>query len=148
MANLRDIFRGRELFFIAPTQSVAEAARYMTERNVGAVCVLEEDRLVGVLSERDMMKRVIAPNRDPQATKVSEVMTPNPVVVEAGETFEKCLKVMKQAGVRHLPVVEGDKLLGLLSLRDLLQVDRDEKVEELKLMHDYIHYVPPSKPTL
>ena len=147
MANLRDIFRGRELFFIAPAQSVAEAARYMTERNVGAVCVLEQDRLVGVLSERDMMKRVIAPNRDPQSTKISEVMTPNPVVVEVGETFEKCLKVMKQAGVRHLPVVDGNKLLGLLSLRDLLQVDLDEKVEELKLMQDYIHYVPPSKPS-
>jgi len=146
VANLRDIFRDREFFFVAPAQSVAEAARYMTERNVGAVCVLEEDRLVGVFSERDMMKRVIAPNRDPQATKVGEVMTPNPVVVKAGETFEKCLKVMKQAGVRHLPVVEGDKLLGLLSLRDLLQVDRDEKVEEIKLMQDYIHYVPPSKP--
>ena len=95
-----------------------------------------------------MMKRVIAPNRDPQTTKVSEVITPKPLVVEVGETFEKCLKIMTQASVRHLPVVEGDHLLGLLSLRDLLQVDRDEKVEEIKLMQDYIHYVPPSKPSL
>ncbi|MFQ5663442.1 MAG: CBS domain-containing protein [Terriglobia bacterium] len=145
---MRDILKARELYFIRPDRSVADAARYMTERNVGAVCVLDKDRLVGVLSERDMMKRVIAPNRDAQTTRVAEVMTAKPVVVEAQETCEKCLKVMKRAGIRHLPVVEGDRLLGLLSLRDLLQVDLSEKVDQLKLMEDYIHYVPPSKPQL
>lgn len=148
MPCMRDILKARELYFIRPDHSVADAARYMTERNVGAVCVLDKDRLVGVLSERDMMKRVIAPNRDAQTTRVAEVMTAKPVVVEAQETCEKCLKVMKRAGIRHLPVVEGDRLLGLLSLRDLLQVDLSEKVDQLKLMEDYIHYVPPSKPQL
>lgn len=146
MIHLRDIFRDRELYYIAPDQTVAEAARYMTERNVGAVCVLEGDRLAGVLSERDLMKRVIAPNRDPASTKVSSVMTPNPVVIEATESCEKCVKVMKQAGIRHLPVVDGDKLVGLLSLRDLLQVDLSEKEADLRLMQEYIHYVPPAKP--
>jgi CBS domain-containing protein len=146
--NLGEVFKGRELYSLAPEQSVAEAARYMTELNVGAVCVLDQGRLAGILSERDMMKRVIATNRDPSTTRVAEVMTPKPVVVEVTEDAQKCLKVMKQAKVRHLPVVEGDRLVGLLSLRDLLQVDLDEKVEELKLMQDYIHYVPPSKPGL
>lgn len=148
MSCLREMLKDRELYFVTPAQSVADAARYMTERNVGAVCVLEAERLRGLLSERDMMKRVIAPNRDPESTRVGEVMTPQPVVVAAEEDCEKCLLVMKQAGVRHLPVVEGDKLLGLLSLRDLLQVDLDEKLEEIKLMQDYIHYVPPSKPQI
>lgn len=148
MPSLRDFFKGRELYFVTPQLSVSEAARYMSERNVGAVCVLEKDRLVGIVSERDMMKRVIAANRDPGATRVADVMTPKPIMVEVHESYEHCLKVMKQAGVRHLPVVEGDHLLGLLSLRDLLQVDIDEKEEELKLMQDYIHYVPPSKPGL
>ena len=82
------------------------------------------------------------------ATRVAEVMTSKPVVVDIAESHDKCLKVMKQANVRHLPVVDGDKLVGLVSLRDLLQVDRDEKEEELKYMQDYIHYVPPSKPVL
>lgn len=136
------------MYHVAPQQSVADAARYMSERNVGAVCVLDQSRLVGILSERDMMKRVIAPNRDPTATRVQEVMTSKPVVVEVQESCEKCLQVMKQVGVRHLPVVEGDKLVGLVSLRDLLQVDLDEKLDQLKLMEDYIHYVPPSKPQL
>jgi len=148
MRSLRNIFQERELYFITPDQSIADAARYMSERNVGAVCVLEGERLVGILSERDMMKRVIAPNRDPGTTRVAEVMTAKPIVVDVHESYEKCLKVMKQASVRHLPVVEGDKLVGLVSLRDLLQVDLDEKEEELKYMQDYIHYIPPSKPVL
>ena len=148
MRSLRNIFQERELYFITPDQSIADAARYMSERNVGAVCVLEGERLVGILSERDMMKRVIAPNRDPGTTHVAEVMTAKPIVVDVHESYEKCLKVMKQASVRHLPVVEGDKLVGLVSLRDLLQVDLDEKEEELKYMQDYIHYIPPSKPVL
>jgi CBS domain-containing protein len=144
--SLRDIFKERELYYVAPGQTVADAARYMTERNVGAVCVLEGDRLVGILSERDMMKRVIAPNRDPAVIKVSEVMTPNPVIVEASESRDACAQIMKRAGVRHLPVIDGDKLLGLLSLRDILQVHLSEKEEEIRQMHNYIHYVPPYKP--
>lgn len=148
MKTLRDMFEGRELYYLEPETTVAEAARYMTDRNVGAVCVLDGDRLVGVLSERDMMKRVIAPQRDPTQTRVSEVMTPKPVVVEVNQTHSHCLQVMQKAGIRHLPVVDGDKLVGLLSLRDLLQVDLDEKAEELRVMQDYIHYVPPFKPGL
>jgi CBS domain-containing protein len=140
------MFEGRELYYVEPAKTVAEAARYMTDRNVGAVCVLDADRLVGVLSERDMMKRVIAPNRDPAETKVSEVMTPKPVVVDVNQTHNNCVQVMQKAGIRHLPVVDGDKLVGLLSLRDLLQVDLDEKTEEIRVMQDYIHYVPPFKP--
>ncbi|MFQ5696319.1 MAG: cyclic nucleotide-binding/CBS domain-containing protein [Terriglobia bacterium] len=148
MINLRDLFRNRELFHLSPRQSVADAARYMTDRNVGAVCVLDAGRLVGVLSERDMMKRVIAPNRDPRATSVADVMTSNPVVVEISADWQECLNRMKRACVRHLPVVEGQKLVGLLSLRDLLQCECDEKAEEIKLMQDYSYDVPPSKPTI
>ncbi len=146
MPKLADLFKDRELYHVAPSLSVADAARYMSERNVGAVCVLEQNRLVGILSERDLMKRVIAVNRDPGSTRVSEVMTAKPIVVEVHDSPERCLQTMKQAGVRHLPVVEGAQLVGLISLRDLLQVDLDEKVDELKHMQDYIHYVPPSKP--
>jgi len=144
--SLRDFCRGRQLFHVAPDNSVFDAARYMTERNVGAVCVLEGDRLAGILSERDLMKRVIAVGQDPKVVRVRDVMTAKPVVVEANEDHQSCLKVMKQANIRHLPVIDGDRLIGLISLRDLLQVDLDEKDEELRLMQDYIHYIPPSKP--
>ncbi len=146
MFSLREFFKDRELYYVVPDASVFDAARFMAERNIGAACVLEADRLVGIVSERDMMNRVIAAGRDPKATRVRDVMTSKPVVVEAGETHEKCLKVMQQAKIRHLPVIDDDRLLGVISLRDLLQVDLDEKLEEIKLMQDYIHYVPPSTP--
>lgn len=146
MFRLREFFKDRDLYHVAPDQTVYDAARFMAERNIGAACVLENDRLVGIVSERDMMNRVIAAGRDPKDTRVRDVMTAKPIVVEAGESHEKCLKVMQQAKIRHLPVIDGDRLLGVLSLRDLLLVDLNEKVEELKLMQDYIHYVPPSKP--
>jgi CBS domain-containing protein len=144
--SLREFFKGRELYYVAPETTVFDAARYMTERNVGAVCVLDGDRLAGILSERDLMKRVIASGHDPQVVRVRDIMTAKPVVVKANEDHQSCLKIMKQASIRHLPVIDGDRLIGLISLRDLLQVDLDEKVEELQHMQDYIHYVPPSKP--
>jgi len=148
VTSLRDFFKNRELYYVEPQQTVAQAAQYMTDRNIGAACVLEGSRLVGVLSERDMMKRVIAQGLDPSQTQVSQVMTPNPVVVVVQETRDNCVKVMQKASIRHLPVVDGDKLVGLLSLRDLLQVDLNEKMEEIRVMQDYIHYVPPFKPGL
>ena len=137
--------RGR-VVTIAPDASVYDALELMAERNIGAACVLEADRLVGIVSERDMMNRVIAAGRDPKGTRVRDVMTSKPIVVEASETHERCLKVMQQAKIRHLPVIDGDRLLGVISLRDLLKVDADSKAEELKHMQDYIHYVPPSTP--
>jgi len=146
--NLRDFLKGRELYHVRPDLTITDAARYMAEHNVGAVCVLDKDRLVGILSERDLMKRVLAAQRNPATTKVSDVMTAKPVVMDIQDNWEKCGKVMKQAGIRHLPVVEGDRLIGVISLRDILQVDLSEKAEELKHMQDYIHYVPPSKPQI
>lgn len=120
-----------------------EAARYMAERNVGAVAVLEGDRLSGIFSERDLLNRVVARGLDPAALRVSEVMTPNPVVVEVSESIEKCLRIMKQTNCRHLPVVEEGRLAGMLSMRDVLQMDIAEKADEIQMMRAYIHFVPP-----
>ena len=142
MLDLRKFLATREFYHVSPETPVLETARYMSERNVGAVCVLDGTKLVGIISERDMMTRIVAGGRDPAGTTVREVMTRRPVVVQACEECRDCLKVMKKAGVRHLPVVEGDKLLGMVSLRDLLQADLDDKEQEIKLMHDYIHYAP------
>ena len=144
MLDLREFLTTREFYYVSPDTPVREAAEYMSERNIGAVCVLDGTRLIGILSERDMMNRVIAAGLDPEKTTVSEVMTKKPVVVEAKECCHDCLTVMKTAGVRHLPVIDGDKLLGMVSLRDLLQADLTDKEEEIKLMHDYIYYVPPA----
>ncbi len=124
--------------------SAEEASSYMAERNVGAVVVLERGQLAGLLSERDILTKVVAMGRDPKKTRVGEIMTENLVMVEAHRTYEDCLALMKRNGIRHLPVVDSGRLLGLVSLRDLLLVDVSEKEDEIKMMRAYIHNVPPS----
>jgi CBS domain-containing protein len=144
MKTIGALVAGREeMYHLAPQQSVREAARYMTERRVGAVCVLEGSRLVGVLSERDIMGRVVAPGLDLDRTTVGEVMTRDLVVAQAGDSLDDALRRMKQAGCRHLPVVEDDKLVGMVAQRDLLQVDLSEKDEEIRWLNAYIHFIPP-----
>jgi CBS domain-containing protein len=144
MKTIGALVAGRtELYHIGADQSVREAARYMTERRVGAVSVLEGTRLVGVISERDIMARVVAGGLDLDATKVADVMTKDIVVGQADDSHEDGLRKMKQAGCRHLPVVEGDHLVGMVSQRDLLQVDLTEKDEEIRWLNAYIHFIPP-----
>jgi CBS domain-containing protein len=129
MKTLRDLIQDRRLYSVDASRTVVEAARYMMEHNVGAVPVLRDGALVGILSERDIMNRVVAVGRTPGTTAVSEVMTANPRAVAADETIEECLFIMREFGFRHLPIVEGKELKGLVSLRDVLmrQVDEIER---------------------
>ena len=120
MHTLRDLVKDRKLYSIEATRTVLEAARYMMEHNVGALPVLRNGNLAGILSERDIMNRVVAVGRTPGTTAVSEVMTANPRAVPADETIEECLFIMREFGFRHLPIVDGNQLTGLVSLRDVL----------------------------
>lgn len=145
MKTIGGLVSGREIFHVRSDHSVRDAARYMTDRRVGAVAVLDDTRLVGILSERDVMGRVVALQLDPDRTRVGEVMTRDLVVAQAGESHEEGLRRMKQAGCRHLPVVDGDRLVGMVSQRDLLQIDLSEKDEEIRWLNAYIHFIPPVK---
>ena len=120
MKTLRDLVKDRRFYSVDATRTVLEAARYMMEHNVGAVPVLRNGDLVGIFSERDIMNRVVAVGRTPGTTAVSEVMTANPRAVAADESIEECLFIMREFGFRHLPIVEGKELKGLVSLRDVL----------------------------
>ena len=120
MTTLRDLVKDRRLYSVEATRTVLEAARFMMEHNIGAVPVLRSGDLVGILSERDIMNRVVAVGRTPGTTAVSEVMTANPRAVPADETIEECLFIMREFGFRHLPIVDGKQLMGLVSLRDVL----------------------------
>jgi CBS domain-containing protein len=143
MSTILSLVAGRETFFVTVEETVRQVARYMTERRVGAVCVLEGTRLVGVVSERDIMSRVVAREVDPDQVRVKDVMTRDLVVAEAGDTHEDGLRKMKQAGCRHLPVVQDGRLAGMVSQRDLLQIDLTAKDEEIRWLNAYIHLVPP-----
>src|SRR5690349_5699877 len=120
MKTLRDLIKDRRLYSVDATRTVLEAARYMMEHAIGAVPVLRNGDLVGILSERDIMNRVVAVGRTPGTTAVSEVMTANPRGVSIDETIEECLFIMHEFGFRHLPVLDGKELKGLVSLRDVL----------------------------
>jgi len=120
MATLRDLVKDRKVYSIDAARSVLEAARYMMERNVGALPVLRNGDLVGIVSERDIMNRVVAVGRTPGTTAVSEIMTANPRAVAPEESIEECLFIMREFGFRHLPIVDGKELKGLVSLRDVL----------------------------
>ena len=143
MKRLRDIIAGQSVFCLPRGTSCLEAARYMAERQLGAVPVLEGDLVVGIFSERDLMSRVVARGLDPKTTPIGQVMTKEIVVGEANEAAETALAKMKQMNVRHLPVIAGNQLIGMASLPDLLLLEVTLKEEEIRLLHDYIHYVPP-----
>jgi len=144
MKNARDLISGQDLSVISEQETVYDAARLMAEKRIGALPVVDGDRVVGIFSERDIMNRVVARNLNPQKTFVEQVMTKDLIVGSPDETVEQILYRMKQSNIRHLPIVEGGKLVGILSLRDLLQADLNEKDEEIKIMTAYIHYIPPT----
>ena len=120
MSTVRDIVKDRRVYSIEAGRTVLEAARFMMEHNIGALPVLRDGQLAGIFSERDIMNRVVAVGRQPAHTAVAEVMTPNPRSVAVDETIEECLFIMEEFGFRHLPIMEGKELKGLVSLRDVL----------------------------
>jgi CBS domain-containing protein len=142
MKSIKELIRNRSVYTVGKDATVQAAAEYMAKQNIGAVSVMEGSRLVGIFSERDVINRVIAQGLSPRTTSVASVMTTNLVVAGADETYESCLKKMKQANCRHLPVVEGDELIGFISLRDLLQVDISEKDDKIEFLHNYMFHVP------
>ncbi len=138
MASIYDLVKGNPTYHAEADQIVIDVARRMVERNIGAVPVLRNGRLTGIFSERDLMKRVVVEGRDPRTTCVGDVMTANLYVVSPHEDVDTCLLLMKQHGFRHLPICDGDRLVGLVSLRDLLAHDLEQKDGEVAAMRAYI----------
>jgi CBS domain-containing protein len=120
MSSLREIVKDRKVYSIDAAGTVLEAARFMMEHNIGALPVVRNGELAGIFSERDIMNRVVAAGRTPGHTAVSEVMTANPRAVNLDESIDECLFIMHEFGFRHLCIVEGKELRGLISLRDIL----------------------------
>ena len=143
MANVRNLLEGKPVFSIQQGFSVFEAVKFMAEKKVGAVPVLNGTQLMGIFSERDVITRVVAKELDPKTILVESVMTKNIVVANADENFDDCLRKMKAANCRHLPVVSGDRLLGIVSLRDILQNEISDKEQMLEYLNSYLFHVPP-----
>jgi signal-transduction protein with cAMP-binding, CBS, and nucleotidyltransferase domain len=118
------------LWAVGPADSVLAAFRIMADKNIGFLVVLDRGAIVGVLSERDCVRRVVVANRSPEMTPVADVMTPEVVTVDIRHAFADCLRLMHQHGIRHLPVVDNDKAVAVISVRDLLSeaVSHHEKI--------------------
>ena len=142
MKKLRDIMRSGFLFMVQRETSVREAVRVMTAHNVGIVLVLEGDRLVGVFSERDVVRRLVDRGLDPDRTSVGDIMTAEIIVGDPEEDYQSAIRKMDQANIRHLLVVKGAQMLSMISIRDLIRVDMQDKGEELRYLREYLYQVP------
>ena len=138
MHRLRDILQPRGPAIVSPDASVVEAARRMAERNVGAILVLEGDQLRGIFSERDVMTRVVAEGLDPLSTPVRAVMSTVLTTIEESANVEQAGKLMDENKCRHLPVMREGKVVGVVSMRDLMHIDIEAKTDEIRHMQAYI----------
>ncbi len=121
-----DLVRDQSIAKLNPNSTVREAVTLMDDRHIGCVLVMEGARLVGIFTERDLMRRVVAQQLDPDSTELSAVMTPNPDCIGPNDTSDMALDKMQARGYRHLPVLDGDRVVGVVSIRDLFNVVRRE----------------------
>ena len=143
MKTLRGIMREGFLFTVQRNATVATAVHAMATNDVGIVAVLDGDRLCGVFSERDVVRRVVDRGLDPGRVRVADVMTATLVVADADEDYQSAMHKMDQANIRHLPVVSGGHLLCMLSIRDLMRVAIEERGAEIQYLKEYLFQVPP-----
>lgn len=142
MRKLREIMRAGFLFMAQRDATVREAVQVMADNNVGIVLVLEGERLVGVFSERDVVRRVVDRGLDPDHTPVGDVMTTQIVVGDPDEDYQSAMRKMDQANIRHLLVVKGPEMLSMISIRDLIRVDMQDKGDEIRFLREYLYQVP------
>ena len=130
--------KGQEIFSVAPTTSVFDALAVMAERGVGALLVMEDYRLVGVISERDYARKVILQGRSSRDTAVHDIMTEDLVAVTPEQTVDDCMRLMTEHRIRHLPVMQGRDLLGVVSMGDLVKHIISAQRDEIEHLQAYI----------
>jgi len=143
MKTLRQIMRHGFIFTHQRTATAADACRTMAAHNVGIVAVVDGERLCGVFSERDVVRRVVDRRLEAARTRLEDVMTSDLVVADVDEDYQSAMSKMDQANIRHLPVVSGDRFLSMLSIRDLMRVAIEDRGAEIEYLKEYLYQVPP-----
>jgi len=141
MKSVKQLLQNKsgELSTIGPDASVLDALKLMAERNVGALLVVENGKLVGIISERDYARKVVLLGKTSQDTPVREIMSERAVCVQPDNTVEECMALMTDKHIRHLPVIENEKLLGVLSIGDLVKETISEQQFVIQQLESYIH---------
>lgn len=130
--------KGRAIFSVGPDDSVFNAIKIMAEKGIGALVVMTGDSLQGILSERDYARKVIIKGRSSETTRVAEIMTADVLTTSSSQTVNQCMNLMTEKKIRHLPVIEDDKVVGVISIGDLVEAiisDQQEAIEHLE------HYI-------
>jgi CBS domain-containing protein len=140
MKTVKDILRtkGHDVWSIAPYATVYEALKFMADKNVGALVVLDVETVVGIVSERDYARKVILHGRSSREIHVREIMTPRVYYVHPEQNIQECMTLMTDKHVRHLPALENDRLVGVISIGDVVKAIIAEHETTIKHLEDYI----------
>jgi CBS domain-containing protein len=137
MINIGSLIKtsNRGIFSVSPSTTVLDALRYMSEKNIGAVLVIDMGKLAGIFSERDYARKVVLQGRSSQTTTVSEVMVSRLITVEAAQALDVCMQLMTDHRIRHLPVLDKGELVGIISIGDVVRqmiVEQKMLIEQLE----------------
>ncbi len=127
-----------EIFSVTPGTLVIDAIKMMDEKKVGALLVIENDKLAGIISERDYTRKVILKNRSSTKTKVSEIMTSNLKTADPSQSLDECMVIMSHSHIRHLPVVQDGQVIGILSIMDVVKNIISEQEFTIEQLQHYI----------
>lgn len=140
MRTVRQLLGGKapEIYAISPDAAVLDAVRLMAEKQIGALLVMDADRLVGIVSERDYARKVVLQGRSSANTPVRDIMTADVITVSPGDHAERCMQIVTQRRIRHLPVIERGRVLGVVSIGDLVKAVIEDQKVELDQLQRYI----------
>ena len=132
--------KGRAIFSVGPDEPVLEAIRLMADHHIGALLVMQGDELVGIVSERDYARKVILKGRSSADTPVAQIMSSPVITVSLNNTVQECMQLMTAHRLRHLPVLEGKRVVGMVSIGDLVKAVMDEQQHTIEQLESYIHH--------
>ena len=130
--------KGNKVFSVTGDVTVYDAIKVMGEKNIGAILVMEGEKLTGILSERDYARKIVLKGKSSRETPVKEIMTEDVLTVTPGDTIEKCMEIMTQKHIRHLPVVENDMVVGMISIGDVVNGIIETQKETIEHLQKYI----------